>query len=71
MNIEGTVVYQAAEGGFWGVVDGNGKKWRLTNAPTGLQKTGAKVRLQAERATEVVSIFMWGSPVKVLSFELL
>jgi hypothetical protein len=71
MEITGTVTHQALEGGFWGVVDDAGKKWRVPDMPAAIRKNGAKVRLSAEKINEGVSIFMWGKPIRVLDYKLL
>jgi hypothetical protein len=71
MEITGTVTHQALEGGFWGIVDDAGKKWRVPDMPGPLKQEGAKVRLSVEKITGEISIFMWGKPIKIIDYSLL
>ena len=68
-NITGTARYQNLGTGFWGIIGKNGKEWRPVNMPEQLKYEGKEVKLTAVEAEEDVSIFMWGTPVKVISFE--
>lgn len=70
MEIKGKVVYQNIATGCWGIVDGDNGKWRVTNMPSQLQKEGLNVKVTAEKVEEGFSIFMWGKPIKVMSYEL-
>lgn len=69
MKIKGKVVYQKLEGGFWGIVDEAGRQWRPVNMPEQLKMDGKEVEVKAEEAEEDMSIFMWGTPVRILSFQ--
>lgn len=71
MEIKGKVVYQAAEGGFWGLEDAQGKKWRVVNMPPDLQKNGLNVQAEAQAEANTVSIFMWGKPVTITNYKIL
>lgn len=70
MEIKGKVVYQNVATGFWGIVDNNNGKWRVTNMPSQLQKEGLQVTVTAEKVEESFSIFMWGKPIKIMNYEL-
>lgn len=69
MKIQGTVVYQNIGMGCWGIKASNGKEYRPVNFPEQLKTEGAKVTVQAHPVNEEVSMFMWGEPVKITSFE--
>ena len=67
--IKGKVVYQNLESGFWGIVDGEGNQWRPIEMPEQLKVEGKEVSLLIQEADEAASLFMWGTPVKILSFS--
>jgi len=69
MKITGKVVYQNIGMGCWGIVADNGKEYRPVNMPEQLKTKGAKVTVRASSVKEEVSMFMWGTPVKITSFE--
>lgn len=70
-NIKGKVVFQNLSGGFWGVVDQAGNEWRPVNMPEQLKLEGREVSLKIEEVEEDMSIFMWGAPVRIVSFQTL
>jgi hypothetical protein len=67
--IKGTVVYEELETGFWGIVDDKGHQWRPINMPNQLKFIGAKVDIMARETEEDMSIFMWGTPIKIISYH--
>lgn len=69
MKIKGKVVYQKLSGGFWGIVDDNGREWRPVNMPEQLKQEGKQVSLKVKEVEEDMSIFMWGIPVRILTFQ--
>ena len=71
MTIKGTVQHQPISGGFWGIIGDDGQKWKPVNMPKALQKEGLKVEIEAEKATSVVSIFMWGTHIDVKKHKVL
>jgi len=70
MKIKGKIVYQNLETGFWGIVANNGKEYRPVNMPEQLKKAGAEVSVVAREVDEM-SFIMWGTPVRIVSFETL
>ena len=68
MKIKGKVVYQNIEGGFWGIEDDNGNQYRPVKMPPALQEKGKTVQVVAKEVDEM-GIFMWGVPIKIVSFE--
>jgi len=69
MKIKGKVVFQKLEGGCWGIVDTQGREWRPVNMPEQLKYEGREVSLKAREVDEDMSIFMWGTPIRILSFQ--
>ena len=68
-HITGTVKYQDLATGFWGIVDDKGGEWRPVNMPEQLKIEGKKVSIKARKVQEDFSIFMWGTPVEIVSFH--
>lgn len=69
--ISGKVVYQNFSGGFWGIVSDSGKEYRPVNFPSQLKIKGARVDIVIKKMKDEVSMFMWGEPVKIISFSTL
>lgn len=67
--ISGKVVYQKLEMGFWGIVDDQGREWRPVQMPEQLKQEGKRVTVTLKEVDEAASFIMWGTPVKILSFE--
>lgn len=65
MKITGTVVYQEIEGGFWGIVDREGRQYEPVDAlPASVREDGCRVEADVE-PVEVLSFRQWGRPVQV------
>ena len=71
MKIKGKVVYQNLGMGFWGIEDTKGNQWRPVQMPEQLKHEGKEVQIQARKVEDEASMFMWGTPIKVISFETL
>lgn len=71
IKISGKVSYQNLGTGFWGIIGKDGREWRPVNMPEQLKYEGKEIQVVAVEADEDVSIFMWGTPVKIISFETL
>lgn len=71
MKITGTVVFKEFSGGFWGIVDNEKKEYLPTEMPEELMKAGQKVKIEAKNAEDYFSIYMWGTPIEILGFELM
>lgn len=69
--IEGIVKYIDLEGGFWGIVDKEGRNWFPLNFPEQLKTEGAEVTLTLREMPDQASAAMWGTPVRILSFHTL
>lgn len=69
MSIKGKVVYQNLGPGCWGIIDDKGRQWRPVNMPEQMKHKGAHVKVSAKEVEEMASIYMWGTPVKIISFH--
>jgi hypothetical protein len=69
LHIEGKVAHLPINGGFWGIIDDQGQEWRPVPMPEEIKIDGLKVKVEAREVEEAFSIFMWGTPVKIVSFE--
>jgi hypothetical protein len=69
IHITGKAVFKKVGPGFWGIEDNVGEKWRPVNMPEQLKQEGAKIRCIAEKIDNDVSIFMWGVPIRIVSFH--
>ncbi len=68
MKIKGKVAYQSIGTGFWGIIGHDGKQWRPVEMPPDLQKEGLEVSIEAEEVRNAVSLFMWGTAIRILKF---
>ncbi|MCB0657992.1 MAG: hypothetical protein KDC57_17725 [Saprospiraceae bacterium] len=68
-DIIGKAAKQKIGTGFWGIVDDEGNHWRPINMPDQLKVEGATVHCTVVEAKEDMSIFMWGTPVHIISFH--
>lgn len=71
MKIKGTVTYQDLSGGFWGIIDKEGNKWKPQEMPKNIQKEGLQVEVEAKKLAGGISIFMWGTTIKILEFNIM
>lgn len=69
ISIRGKAVYVALEMGFWGIQTPGGKKYLPINMPEQLKENGSDVACKAIVVDDIVSMQMWGTPVKIVSFE--
>lgn len=68
LTITGTIQKVAIGTGFWGIVDQNGNNYRPINMPAQLKHPGKTISITAQKVEVGASIFMWGIPIKILSF---
>ena len=69
--IKGTVSFMNIGLGFWGITGDDGRQWRPVKLSKRLQKEGLRATFELREVEEEVSIFMWGTPVKVVKSELI
>lgn len=67
--IKGKVAYQAIATGFWGIITDDGQEIRPINMPEQLKIEGKQVQLTIKEVEEGFSLFMWGTPVELVTFH--
>lgn len=65
----GTVTYIDLEGGFFGIVTGDHESYLPLNLPPEFERDGIKVSFTAVKEPDVITIQMWGTPVRILSIS--
>jgi len=65
----GTVTYQNLEGGFYGIIGDDGKKYEPLNLDAKYREDGLRVAFNATVANDAVSTRMWGTPVNLAEVE--
>lgn len=67
--VSATVTYIPQSGGFWGLVGEQGEEWRPISMPEQLKYNGKQVQVVLEETEDDFSIYMWGTPVNIVSFQ--
>ena len=65
----GTISHIDLEGGFYGLIADDGQRYLPKDLAREFRVDGLRVRFQVKILTGVASIYMWGTPVEVLSIE--
>lgn len=65
----GKVVYQDLEGGFFGVIGEDGRKFLPVSLPDKFKTDGMQVTYIFRPQQDTVSFMMWGEPVEIISIE--
>lgn len=69
MTIKGEVQYINLSTGFWAIISDTGEKYRPVNMPDQLKIEGKHIMCKAKPVEEEISMFMWGTPVRITVFE--
>jgi len=69
--VTGVVSYIDLEGGFYGILTGDGQKLDPVNLPEAFRKDGLRVRARVEDLKDRISFHMWGQLVRVIELEAL
>jgi len=67
--INGKVVYQNLEGGFWGIIDDQGNQYLPVNMPEQLKYKDITVSVVVKPIEDGAGTAMWGRPVYIVSFS--
>jgi len=67
--ITGRVVYVAVEGGFFGLVADDGRRFDVGPLPEEFRVDGLAVRARLQKTPPSIGIHMWGSKAKLLEIE--
>ena len=65
----GTVKFIDLEGGFYGIVGDDGKKYDPLNLSKDFQQDGLRIRFEAKPRSDVVGIHQWGAIVEITRVE--
>lgn len=68
-NMKGTVVYHEIEGGFWGIIADDGRKFNPINLDENFQEENLRVKFDARVKKGMVGIHMWGEYIEILKME--
>lgn len=69
IQFEGKVKYIPLEGGFWGLIANDGKKYNPVTLPKQFHVEDLPVRVKAELMHGMVGIHMWGQIIRVTEIE--
>jgi hypothetical protein len=61
----GTIKYIDMEGGFYGIITNDGKKYDPINLPIAYKIDGLKVQIDGKERKELGSSHMWGTPYEI------
>ena len=59
------------EGGFYGLVAEDGRKFLPLNLPADFRKEGLRSRVRGIIKKDVATIYMWGTPLETIEIEIL
>jgi hypothetical protein len=65
----GTVRFIELEGGFYGIVADDGRKYDPINLSEGFREDGLRVKFEANIREDLSSIHMWGTLVELTKIE--
>jgi len=69
ISTKGVIKYIPLEGGFYGIVTEQGKRYVPVNLSAEFKKDGLKVEFKARIKKDVSSLQMWGEPVEILEIK--
>lgn len=67
--IEGKVIYLAMEGGFYGIISDDGRKYLATNLPSMFQQNNLTLRGKAISQPNTLGIHQWGEYIQLLDIS--
>lgn len=70
-NIEGTIVYINAEGGFLGILGDDGKRYDPIYLPLELRRPGLRVKFSLMILEGHIGLRMWGTMVSILDYQII
>lgn len=69
LEIRGEIVHVGLEGGFWGIVGEDGRRYSPGRLPPEFQQPGLRVSVTARAERARVSFRMWGTPITIERIE--
>jgi hypothetical protein len=61
----GTIVHISVEGGFFGIIADDGKKYLPLDLPKEFQRDGLKVEFEGKFRPDIMGIHMWGKYIGI------
>lgn len=65
----GTIRFVDLEGGFYGIVSDDGKRYQPIDIEQEYHLNGLRVYFEGELLEDTVSIYMWGSPLSLVKIQ--
>ncbi len=62
-------MYIDLEGGFYGIVSDDGKKYLPINLDKSYKIAGTRVKFTFKERKDIFTIYMWGEPIEILKIE--
>lgn len=69
LEFRGEVTYLPIEGGFWGIVAADGRRYDPGVLPPEFQQPGLRVRVVARAAQGRLSFRQWGQAIDIVTLE--
>ena len=69
LHFDGTVSYKEFEGGFWAIDADDGRKFLPLTLPETFRQDGLKVTVEANEKPDVVDIYMYGTPIEIVTID--
>lgn len=69
IEMTGEIGYIVTEGGLYGIIGDDGKKYQPINLPPKLRKNGLPVKFTAEIRDDSFSSVMWGTTIKIQTIK--
>lgn len=66
-----TIRYMNIEGGFFGVISKDGKRWLPLNLKKEFQQDGAIIKVTGSAVNDMMTIQQWGTPFSITHIELI
>ena len=66
MTLHGTITYIDLEGGFYGILGDDGRRYLPLNLGPAFEQDGLRIRFEAT-PEDVLTLQQWGKPVKIIS----
>ena len=69
IRITGTVVFVPVEGGFFGILAEDGRRYDPRDLPERMRRDGLKVKVEARPMTGAIGYHMWGTAIEIVHIE--
>ena len=69
LRFTGRVVFVSLEGGFYGLVAEDGRKYDPLNLPQEYRRDGLQVRVTARPVQNAVGFHMWGTRIEIINIK--